>query len=142
MFKNNKKGLIAFPVFIFLVIISISILIFSYFYYENQKERFLIENEKREISNEIHSFRSAIIEILRQENTTFIYNSSTNKDIYLYFDNSKQELIAETYLNNNLIIVKISSVGIPFEENFSYTPSRPAELFFNGSEIQFLNYLY
>jgi len=135
MFKYKKrKGVVSITTFVFLIFIMISILAFSYSYYSTSKSDFELKIKQREVLNSVSSFRASLVDFITLNQSELNYSNDIDDiDIIILLDN--QFISGSLLYDNDIANVNISSLGITFCSNYSFTPKLVAVFLNNNTCI-------
>ena len=132
MYRRNNKGVVSITAFSLIVLLMFSIFSFTYWFYYDSKFEFEVQIKKQETQNSLNSFRNEVLSLLNERNSTIEYlNIFDSEEITIYLNN--KTIIGTQIYGNEFIEVNITSLGIEFCNNYSFSPRLSTSFNFNGS---------
>lgn len=135
MFK--KKAVISITIFSLLIMLFCLLLAGTYSYYSDSK--YLIEeiNTKQEILNSISSFRVDLLKLITQNNSNMTYSNSLDP-LYIDITLKNTTISGEVLLKKNNVELNMSSLGVLFCDEYTFSPSVETIFSYNDSCVQII----
>jgi len=130
-YKKKKNGVISIISFVLILLLIIIIFISSNNFYKNSKENIIFKNKNQEVLNSILTFRSDLINLVSKNNSNLIYlNNYDLESISIYLNN--QTISGVDLSLNKRVEVNVSSLGLEFCSNYTFSPKFSSNFSYNG----------
>ncbi len=135
---KNSKGIVNLSIFPLIVIIFLFLFLFVFYFVQTQEKIVSDIVSNQELFYSTSSFRSEIIQLISQENSSLIYQNiyeNENIEFILYEDNINATKI-DSY---NIVSYQLKSLGIRFCSSYEISPLLQTNFTFNGSCIMLVS---
>lgn len=134
----SKKAIVSLTSYIMILFLLVLIMIFSYNFYSDYRLKALTKIEEMEVLNSALMFRESMLNVVIYSNSNLTYlNKYDLEEIQIYLDGRR--IIAK--MSSGLLDVNsnISSLGVPFCSNYSFSPVLETKFNFNGTCVSKLS---
>jgi len=137
-FLKQKKAIVSLNTYALLLLVYLAIFLASYSFFYDSKLDSLTELKQKECLNSALSFRSNLIDAIKYPNSTLIYVNNYESD-NIEFNITNNTISVKQELDSGLAEKNISSFGISFCSNYSFTESQNIVISYNGSCVSISN---
>ncbi|MCA9459670.1 MAG: hypothetical protein KC550_03935 [Nanoarchaeota archaeon] len=137
---NSKKSVVSLTTYIMILFLSLLILIFSQNFYSNSKSDVILKIDEKEVLNSVLMFRESMLNLASYSDSNLTYvNNYDLPEIEIFLDDNGKKIVGK--MSSGLLDVSsnISSLGLSFCSNYSFSPVIITEFNFNGSCISKLS---
>lgn len=138
IFLKQKKAIVSLNTYALLLLLYLAVFLVSYSFFYDSKQDSIISLNERECLNSALSFRSTIIDTIKYPNSTLIYINNYKSD-NIKFNITNNTISARQELDSGLAEINISSLGISFCSDYSFTESQNTLITYNGSCVSINN---
>jgi len=133
-FRFSKKGVASFSSFSLILFLFLILMVSTYSFTEFSKTNFEESIKSNEVLISALSFRSSLIEMTSNINSTLEYkNNLDSNSIFFILNNSN--ILAKDLSFGKIISKNIPTLGINFCSSYKVFPVEETKFYFNGSCI-------
>ena len=138
IFSKQKKGIVSLNTYALILLVYLAVFLVSYSFYYDSKQDSLIGIKQKECLNSALSFRSTIIDTIKYPNSSLIYVNNYESD-NIKFNITNNTISVRQELDTGIAEINVSSLGISFCSDYSFTESQNILIAYNGSCVSITN---
>ena len=136
--SKQKKAVVSLNTYALLLLLYLAIFLVSYSFYYDSKQESLISLKEKECLNSALSFRYTILDTIKYPNSTLIYVNNYESD-NIKFNLTNNTISVRQELDAGLAEINVSSLGISFCSDYSFTESQNIVITYNGTCVSITN---